>query len=297
MRMKKRYLIQFCRMLLCLAMVFSVLGADLAPAMAVTQQEIDALKSDAGDLKNKRKALEAQLAALSDDKAEVMKRKNLLDQQISYTSSQIRNVEEQIATYTELIHQTQAELTAAEEKEAAQYELFCKQVRSMEESGNVDYWAVLFRARSISDLLGRLDIVNEIMDYNQRVIQDLKDLQAEVAAKKASLETSKAESEAAKAELVVVKKDLDARRTEANLLIQKIRDNESAYKSAVNDLEREEEEWEEWEEPPEDPMPWVPKTGDTFPLWFYVMAMCVSGLGLMILGLVSRRGRKYAENR
>ena len=240
--MRKRYLIRICRTLMCLAMVFCVLAVDLAPALAVTQEEINELKNDASDLKSKRKELEGKLAALSDDKAEAMNRKKLLDQQISNTSAQIQNVEAQIANYAELIDQTQTELTAAEEQEAAQYELFCKQVRSMEEDGNVDYWAVLFRAKSFSDLLGRLDIINEIMDYNQRVIQDLKDLQAEIAAKKASLETSKAESETAKAELVATKKELDAQRTEANRLIQQIRDNESAYKSAVDDLEREEEE-------------------------------------------------------
>ena len=240
--MKKRYLIRFCRTLMCLAMVFCVLAVDLAPALAVTQAEIDELKDDASDLKSKRKELEAKLSALSDDKAEAMNRKKLLDQQISNTSAQIQNVEAQIANYAELIDQTQAELTVAEEQEAVQYELFCKQVRSMEEDGNVDYWAVLFRAKSFSDLLGRLDIINEIMDYNQRVIQDLKDLQAEITAKKAELEASKAESEAAKAELVATKKELDAQRTEANRLIQEIRDNESAYKSAVDDLEREEEE-------------------------------------------------------
>ena len=240
--MKKRYLIRLCRTLMCLAMVFCVLAVDLAPALAVTQAEIDELKDDASDLKSKRKELEAKLSALSDDKAEAMNRKKLLDQQISNTSAQIQNVEAQIANYAELIDQTQAELTVAEEQEAVQYELFCKQVRSMEEDGNVDYWAVLFRAKSFSDLLGRLDIINEIMDYNQRVIQDLKDLQAEITAKKAELEASKAESEAAKAELVATKKELDAQRTEANRLIQEIRDNESAYKSAVEDLEREEEE-------------------------------------------------------
>ena len=154
----------------------------------------------------------------------------------------IQNVETQIANYTALITQTEAELIEAEAREAAQYELFCQRVRAMEEQGTVDYWSVLFRANSFSDLLGRLDIINEIMDYDQRVIQDLKDLQAEIAEKKATLEASKAESEAARAELVSIKKDQDAQRTEANRLIQEIRDNESAYKSAVDDLEREEEE-------------------------------------------------------
>jgi len=240
--MKKTYVSRICRVLLCLMLVFCVLAGEGAPAQAVTQAEIDALKDDASDLKSKRKELESKLSALSDDKAEVLKRKNLLDQQISNTSAQIQNVETQIANYTALITQTEAELIEAEAKEAAQYELFCQRVRAMEEQGTVDYWSVLFRANSFSDLLGRLDIINEIMDYDQRVIQDLKNLQAEITEKKATLETSKAESEAARAELVSIKKDLDAQRTEANSLIQKIKDNESEYKSAVNELEREEEE-------------------------------------------------------
>ena len=239
--MKKMNWKRLCRTLVCLTMVFCVLAADLAPALAVTQQEINELKDDANDLKSKRKELEAKLNALSDDKAEALNRKKLLDQQVSNTSAQIQNVEAQIANYTELITQTEAELAEAEAKEEAQYELFCQRVRSMEEEGTVDYWSVLFRATSFSDLLGRLDIINEIMDYDQRVIQDLKDLQAEIEAKKATLEASRAESEAARAELVTVKKELDAQRAEANRLIQQIRDNESAYKTAVDDLEREEE--------------------------------------------------------
>jgi len=196
--MKKMNWKRLCRTLVCLTMVFCVLAADLAPALAVTQQEINELKNDANDLKSKRKELEAKLNALSDDKAEALNRKKLLDQQVSNTSAQIQNVEAQIANYTELITQTEAELAEAEAKEEAQYELFCQRVRSMEEEGTVDYWSVLFRATSFSDLLGRLDIINEIMDYDQRVIQDLKDLQAEIEAKKATLEAGKAESEAAR---------------------------------------------------------------------------------------------------
>ena len=240
--MKRTDLKRLGRALVCLMMVFCVLSGNVAPVLAVTQAEIDALKDDAGDLKAKRKELESKLSALSNDKAQVMKRKNLLDQQISNTASQIQNVESQIANYASLITQTEAELADAEAREAAQYELFCQRVRAMEEQGTVDYWSVLFRASSFSDLLGRLDIINEIMDYDQRVIQDLKRLQVEIAEKKATLEASKAESEAAKTELVAIKKELDGQRTEANRLIQEIKNNESEYRSAVKDLEREEEE-------------------------------------------------------
>lgn len=124
--------------------------------------------------------------------------KSCWTKQIANTEAQIANTQAQIDRYAALITQTEAELVEAEEKEAAQYELFCSRVREMEKQDEVSYWAVLFRASSFTDLLGRLDAINEIMKYDQGVIDDLKALQAEIEEKKATLESSKAETEAAR---------------------------------------------------------------------------------------------------
>ena len=48
---------------------------------------------------------------------------------------------------------------------------------------------------------------------------------------------------------------------------------------------------------PDTPHPDVPQTGDTFPMGFYVTAMCVSGLILMILGIGSRRSNRHETTR
>ena len=224
-----------------LVLTVCLLAADLSPALAVTQAEIDALKKDAVELDSRKKELEKQLDALSEDKAEVLQRRKLLDQQVANTSAQIQNIETQIAEYTTLINQTAEELAQTEQQEAEQYDLFCKRVRAMEEQGTVDYWSVLFRANSFGDLLSRLDAVNEIMEYDQRVIDQLKALQVEIAEKQASLEDSKAQTEAAKAELVSRKKELDAQRQEAIALIQEIQGNESKYQSTLKSLDAEEE--------------------------------------------------------
>ena len=224
-------------MLRCLAafvLALAVVTADLSPAAAITWADVNDLKDEAGDLADQRKELESQLDALADDKSEALKRKDLLDQQITNLSSQIRNVEAQISTYETLITQTEAELAEAQEKEEAQYELFCSRVRDMEKRGTVSYWSVLFRATSFTDLLGRLDIINEIMDADQAVIDELKAFQEE-------METSKKESEAAKADLVTKKNDLDVQRTKANQLVQEIESNESEYQSTLDAIEAEEE--------------------------------------------------------
>lgn len=170
-----------------------------------------------------------------------MARKQLLDQQIANTAAQIQNTEAQIAEYAALITQTEAELAQAQEEEEAQYELFCARVRDMEERGTVSYWSVLFKATSFTDLLGRLDIINEIMDADQRVIDELQALQEEIETKKADLETGKAEEEAAKADLEAKKNELNTQRSEANAVIQQLTANENETEAVLADLEAEQD--------------------------------------------------------
>ena len=238
--MRKKHF-RWGRVLVSLTLAICMMAADMAPVLAVTQADIDALKKESSQLETKKAELEKQLDALADDKAEVLQRRKLLDQQVANTSAQIQNIETQISEYSALITQTEAELAEAEQQEAEQYDLFCRRVRAMEEQGTVDYWSVLFRASNFSDLLSRLDAVNEIMEYDQRVIARLKDLQVEIAEKKADLEDSKAQSEAARAELVSRKKQLDTQRQEAIALINEIRSNESQYQGALRSLDQEEE--------------------------------------------------------
>ena len=229
------------QVLAALLLAVCVLCVDLSPALAVTQADIDKLKNNASDLSQQKKELQSKISALSDDIANNMKKKELLDSEISVLSSEISNVESQISTYAELITQTEAELLDAQEREAAQYELFCKRVRAMEERGTISYWSVLFKADSFTDLLSRLDFINEIMDSDQKVIQDLQDLQAEIEEKKESLETQKAESEAAKAELVSKKSELNKQREAANALVAQLRASKSEYQEDRDALSAEAE--------------------------------------------------------
>lgn len=229
------------RALLAMALVVLLTGAELTPALAVTQADIDALKSESSDLSAEKKELQAKLDALAEDKSTAMERKTLLDQQIAATTAQISNVEEQIQNYATLISQKQEELAQAQADEAAQYELFCDRVRAMEKRGEISYWSVLFRADSFTDLLSRLDMINEIMDADQRVIDELKDLQVQIETAKTELETSKAEEEAAKAELESRKSELNTQRSEANALIQQLTENENETEAALDELEAEQD--------------------------------------------------------
>ena len=228
------------RIFVTLLLLAALLTAEAAPAAALTWADIDGLKADAQALGDRKKELQQQLDALADDKSAALTKKKLLDQQIANTASQIANVEEQIRDYEALIAQTEAELLDAQQREEAQYKLFCRRVRDMEERGTVSYWSVLFKATSFTDLLSRLDIINEIMDSDQKVIDDLQALQVEIEQKKTDLEGQKADSEAAKAELVSKKTELNQQREAANALVKQLRQSQSEYQEDMDDLSAEE---------------------------------------------------------
>ena len=163
-------------------------GAVSMPASAVTQAEIDALKESAGELEQQQKEIQAQLNAIAADKDEALEQKSLLEQQINVIQSEINNIDAQIAKYDELISQKEDELAQLEQQEAEQYQLFCERVRYMEEEGEVSYWAILFNAEDFSDMLDRFMMVEEIMAYDNAIMDELLATQAQIEQEKAELE-------------------------------------------------------------------------------------------------------------
>ena len=195
----RRWLIRLCSAALVALMVLPVLpNAVVLPASAVTQAEINQMKEDAAALKKQRAELQKQLKAIQADKSKALDQKALLEQQINATQAEINNIAAQITQYDQLIAQKETELAATEEKERAQYELFCKRVREMEEQGEVSYWSILFSSDDFSDLLDNAMMVEEIMDYDNQVMNELIAIREQIEADKTALETARQEQKDAK---------------------------------------------------------------------------------------------------
>ena len=92
---RKRRILSF---VMAMLLLFALAPAEgLVPvAQAVTQGEIDQLKSDAKELASETSSLKSQLADLKNQRSSALKRKQLLDQQISLTVKAIENTEKQI---------------------------------------------------------------------------------------------------------------------------------------------------------------------------------------------------------
>ena len=151
------------------------------------QQQINGKREEMNNLKK-------ELDKVKGQKASTQKQKNLLDQRNAALTDEIGLLEQQIDI-------TARSIAANEALEEQQTELFHKQVRAEEEQGTLSYWSVLFKATSFSDLISRIDFINEIARYNKKVISDLQEIRQELADDKAALEQQSEELTASKQEL------------------------------------------------------------------------------------------------
>lgn len=225
-----------------LALILPLLGS--LGAHAVTKQElqdqISSLKTASAASAQRKKELEEQLAAVRDDKAKALEKKNILANQLYALDSEIANTQSQIDTYNTLISQQEEMLTIAEAKEQDAYVRFCQRARAMEEAGDISYWSVVFQADSFTDLLDRLAMVDEIVAYDNSVVDKLVEAREEVEATLAELNEYRAGLDEQKAALDIQRAEQAQKVSEAQAVFDELKSQESAAEALVAAEEAEE---------------------------------------------------------
>ncbi len=234
----KRWFSGVMAAVLALTLAASLPAGFVTPVAAdkVTQAQINALKADANKLASQKKDLKQQLAAVAADKSKALEKKSILEQQVNVIQSEINNIQEQINQYDLLITQKGEQITQTEAEEQAQYELFCARVRAMEEDGEVSYWSILFSSSDFSDLLDRFMMVEEIMDYDNAIMNQLIATREKLETEKEELETSKQEQQEAKAVQEAAKAELKAQEAEVDKLVSQISAQEDKLEEAHRQL-------------------------------------------------------------
>ncbi len=204
------------------------------------RKQIIALQQERKEVQNQIADVKKQYKENENEIADLIAQKNVVDQEIQLLNTQIININEQISAYNLLIADKQDELDTAEDRLEALNQENKERIRTMEEEGEVSYWEVLFKANSFSDLLDRLNMVEEIAASDKRRLQELSDAANKVEEAQAELETEKGELE-------TTKKDLDDTQTEMN---EKSKESEALLQELLqkaDDLQALEEECKEQE--------------------------------------------------
>jgi len=194
---------------------------------ATLEDEIAALKKDSAALKTQKADIAAQLKAIRADKSRAMDQKALIEQQLEIIQAEINNLTSQIAALDVQIGEKEAEMSDTEEREAKQYELFCRRIRQMEEEGQTSYWSILFNSSDFADLLDRFMMVEEIIEYDNGVMDSLIALRQQLEVQKNELEQSRSEREDAVEVQEAARQEQKAREAEVDALIEEIKAQET----------------------------------------------------------------------
>ena len=186
------------------------------------QKEIDALEEKNAEIQAQIDAIQSQYDANYNDMADIVAQKNAIDQEIGLLSTKIETTNAQIAAYSQLIADTQDDLDDAEEELRLLSEQHRDRVRAMEEGGSISYWEVIFEANSFTDLLDRLNMMQEISEADQRRLQEMRIASDIVTANQMSLASEKTELEATWEELAATEAALEEKRTESDDLLREL---------------------------------------------------------------------------
>lgn len=228
----KRIFAMVCALLVVLAFVLSIV---MPAALAVTQKQLD-------DASAKTKQAQKDLEKAEDAKKSALAQYNAIDKQISDTEDEIGRIETQIEQTKEDISLKQEELKAAEE-EFKQYEaVFMVRARAMYENSEIDYLEILFGADNFGDFLSKIEMIGQLMDYDNGILKKLNETKEKIAAAKEELENILVRQEENATSLEARKTSLSETLAQKQAMLDAITKDVEKYKAIHEEAERAEEE-------------------------------------------------------
>ncbi len=210
------------------------LGA--APAWAVTQADIDALKEERDALAAQREEKQAVVEELEQRQAGVLEQKLAMDERNEYTLQQIGALDQEIALCGQMIEQKAAEVDQAKLKEEKQLDRYRTRVRAMEENGELGILALLFDASDLGELLTAIDDIGEIMQSDRELEDEYIAAREDTERAKAEYEESRRELESQQQLLKDEQTQLELDIEEAKQLIAQLEDDIENNRVQIDDL-------------------------------------------------------------
>ena len=228
--------------LLCVLLCAALLpGAFPLGAAAVSQSEIDALRTKRNEIQARRVEKQALVDELKDNAVGILVQKRALDERNMYTVQQIQINNEEIALYDQMISDKEQDVLRAQEKEIEQLERYRSRVRAMEENGTLNYLALILKANDLGEMLTAMDDVGEIMQRDRELEDEYIRARENTEEVKAEYEAYRAEINGKQEVLRVEQEALQAEIDEADELLLSLHEDYLNRQAEIAEIKKEED--------------------------------------------------------
>ena len=209
-----------------IASVFPVGAASLSTQLANAKNQKRAAQEELSEIQNKKKTAES-------DKAKLDSEINDLNQQISAVSAELDRT-------AALLSQKETELALAQEECEKQFDSFKNRARIMYENGPSTYIEILFSSGSFSEFMSSIEIIKNLLDYDNRILEERKAAREEIAAQKTEIETIKNDQETRRQTLSQMQSTLETKRASQSAVISQLESREETVRRQVEEQVAEE---------------------------------------------------------
>lgn len=208
-----------------------------AASSSEIRQQIKDLKAEKEENEAKLEEIRGQYEANENEILDLVAQKDTIDQEIALLHEQVDNINAQLSAYALLIADKQDELDVAQTRLEELSQKNKERIRAMEEEGKLSYWSIIFKANSFSDLLDRLNMIQEINAADQKRLEEMNEAAQVVIVARDELDSEKTELEAARDELDATELVLEEKRLQADQLLLELIAKGQEFEEMIDESE------------------------------------------------------------
>lgn len=224
--------IKGCAALLSLGIAVSaVFGAVPSSAASVNDATVQSYEAQLAELGEKQQQAQQRLQETKDNISDVMEYKRALDESVEYTARKISTAETMIEELKAQIAAKEEEIAETEERIETQREAFLRRMVAMQEDGNVSYLELILGSQDLTTFLTRIDYVNSMLAYDNKVMSELRASKKELAKAREEIEASVATQEETLEALEADRSYYNTLSAESDSSLSKLQSDEAAWKA------------------------------------------------------------------
>lgn len=164
--------------LVAVLLVITMGFSQFSVALADKKSDAESKKQEAEEnLKSKQNEIDKIESQQEQLRGEI----DALDAELVNVMVELSTLEEDLAVKQDELAQTKEDLKQAKKDEKNQYEAMKLRIRFMYEKGDSTMLTSILESKSISDLLNRVEYVNEVYDYDRNLLTEYENTKKQVA--------------------------------------------------------------------------------------------------------------------
>ncbi len=189
--MKNNFKKRIISFLLCAVMISAPVWALPAHGATVSDATVQSYEDKINSLSAKQEEILQKLDRMENSIATAIARKNEIDTLIELTARKMQAAETMIYELEVQIAETEAQIIVTEEKAKLRRKALLDRIAINQKLGEASYFEMLLSSESMADLLIKNDAVNILLEYDLKVIKDLKDFEEQLKISTESLADAK----------------------------------------------------------------------------------------------------------